>query len=90
VRELLEEVGLRVEPVEALAAFEHAYPARTVRLYPFFCRDQDPSHPPAKLLGVAEARWIAPTDLPTYRFLPANGPLIAAVMAAWAGQAARR
>jgi mutator protein MutT len=87
VRELWEEVQLRVVPLEALPVVEHAYPSGTVRLRPFLCRDADPSRPQANLLGVAEARWVRPADLAAFRFLPANGSLLDAVVAACAARA---
>lgn len=89
VRELWEELALRVIPETPLPAVEHAYPTTTVRLAPFFCRDADPTLPAVKLIGVADARWINPADLPHYAFPPANAPLIQAVHAEWAKRPSR-
>lgn len=82
VRELWEECELAVVTERALAVVEHAYPTALVRLHPYFCRDANGGEPAVKLVCVAEARWVLPGELAQYQFPPANGPLIAAVMAA--------
>ncbi|HRK29926.1 MAG TPA: (deoxy)nucleoside triphosphate pyrophosphohydrolase [Tepidisphaeraceae bacterium] len=75
VRELREELGITVEPIEQLPLFHHHYPDRNrqVELHPWLCR-HIAGQP--QLIEVADFRWCTPADLLTLHFLPANGPLI--------------
>jgi mutator protein MutT len=77
-RELREEVDLSAVPLRRLSVIEHDYPYGLVRLHPFICQ-HDGAEP--KLIECQDARWIEPTDLPSYRFPPANEKLIAEVIA---------
>lgn len=79
-REFREEMGIEVEPVEALEPIEHRYGHASVRLYPFLCRRADDSEP--RPLGVAEWRWVRPDELADYTFPPANATLLPQVAAA--------
>ena len=73
VRELEEELAIRVQPVCALDIIEHEYPAVRVRLHPYLCGTDGVPHP----IGCQRLEWIAPTSLLDYRFPPANDVLIA-------------
>jgi len=82
-REFLEEVGLAIRVGGALPLLEHDYPYGRVRLHPFWCTlegecDANPVHH-----QVTEHRWVTPQELTSLRFPPANGPIIAAVVAGW-------
>ena len=59
--------------MQPLPALEHTYAHGHVRLQPFLCRLVGGS---AANLGVAEHRWITPSELRQFTFPPANGPLI--------------
>lgn len=82
-RELREELGIEVHIDRPLPPLEHFYAERDrlVKLLPFLCRLANTS-PPPRAIEVAEHRWCDPRDLPTLRFLPANGPLIRSVLEA--------
>ncbi len=79
VREFREEVGLSVTVGEALPTVEHAYPHGRVVLHAFWCAAVDGQMP--RNLQVAEHRWVPTGELSTLRFPPANGPLVAAIVA---------
>lgn len=79
-REFREELGVEVEPVEALEPIEHHYEHASVRLYPFLCRQVGNAEPRA--IGVAEWRWVRPEELGEYTFPPANADLLPRVVAA--------
>lgn len=81
LREVEEEVGLRVQIVARLRPIEHAYPHAYVVLTPFICRETGGMLQP---LAVAEARWIPPEEILTYRFPPANAELLTWVAAGYA------
>ncbi len=78
VREFEEELGVVVEPGEALAMIEFQYDHARVRLHPFFCRrvrgEPENRH-------VAEHRWIEARELLDYQFPPANTDLMRQVHA---------
>jgi 8-oxo-dGTP diphosphatase len=60
VREITEELGCTVRPLERLRSRTHAYPASTVTLIPVRC--EIVSGEPAALEH-AQIRWVAPADL---------------------------
>ncbi|MGF1633764.1 MAG: 8-oxo-dGTP diphosphatase MutT [Phycisphaerae bacterium] len=80
VRELGEELGVLVEPVQPLSRVEHAYPEVYVRLYPFLCGLVEGDPQP---LASQEVRWVAPEDLDDLGLPPANAELIAEIQAAF-------
>ncbi len=84
-RELTEELGIRVRPIESLAPIDHDYPHAKVRLHPHLCAHTQGE---ARPIQCAEAIWVKPTELTTYRFPPANDPLIREVIARLANGAA--
>jgi mutator protein MutT len=74
-REVMEETGVEVRAVRALAIIEHAYPHALVRLHPFLCEWVSGE---VQLLAVAEAKWILPGEITEYRFPEANEALVRA------------
>ena len=76
-RELLEEVGIQVQPLHSFPEIEHRYEHAHVRLLPYLCRRVS-GLPLA--LEVDEVRWVAPEALAGYTFPPPNAPLIASLM----------
>ena len=82
VREVREETGLDVRVLHALPPIDHEYPHAHVRLHPLVC---ELTGGQLQLLAVAEARWIAPMQVGSYRFPAANGPLVTRIAAGFAG-----
>jgi mutator protein MutT len=85
-REFEEELGLRVRATESIARIEHEYDHGHIRLHAWMCHDALDENglagvEEARDLAVAEHRWISPLELLTYRFPPANGPLLQALLA---------
>lgn len=81
-RELLEEVGIKVEVFGEFSGVEHTYSHGTVRLHPRLCRMAAGS-PPPRDLQVAEHRWVSIADFDKYRFPEAN-EVILRELRAWA------
>ena len=75
-RELLEEIGLEVGPLEPLLSHQHRYPDRTVRLHAMVV--QVPTECP--LSGEVEHRWVHLPELPACDLPPANGPITEALL----------
>ena len=76
-RECLEETGLQVDVTAELARIQHEYAHGRLELYFFQCAlvaDSDglPSPP---------FHWVNLAELDTYRFPPANDPIIARLLA---------
>ncbi|MGN6504531.1 MAG: (deoxy)nucleoside triphosphate pyrophosphohydrolase [Tepidisphaeraceae bacterium] len=78
IRELREELGIVVRPIEHLAPITHTYPHATIRLQPILCRLVDGS---PRAIECVDFRWVAPEALRDYTFPEANGPLLAIVAA---------
>jgi mutator protein MutT len=74
LRELQEELAIRVRLISALAVIEHDYPPVRVRLFPFLCAHADGEPQP---ITCQRLEWIPPPRLLDYRFPPANDALIA-------------
>jgi 8-oxo-dGTP diphosphatase len=68
-REFLEELGIRVEPLELLGAVIHAYPEKTVHLKFFHCAC--PEAEPTQL-GCHAIAWVGLTELRKYEFPAAD------------------
>ncbi len=73
VREAREEIGLTVTVEEAWAPIPVEYPERRVTLYPFLCHAERGD---ARPLDNRQIAWVAPGDLASYPFPPANAPLL--------------
>ncbi len=73
IREIREELGLDVTTPVPYAVLPHAYPERAVELHFFRCTI---ARGEPEAIGCAELRWVAPADLETYDFPPADRSLI--------------
>ena len=78
VREVLEEVGLRVAARARRTTIEHSYRERSVLLHPIDCTLLGGE---LRLLEVSDARWLLPPELVTLSFPEANRALIAELIA---------
>ena len=78
VREVLEEVGLRVAALRRRAPIRHSYRERDVVLHPVDC---DLLGGELRLLEVSDARWHLPHELSALSFPEANRALIAELIA---------
>lgn len=74
-REVREEVGLAVKPVQRLAVVEHTYEHGRVRLNAWVCREIAPGGEPEPI-EVADCRWCALEEIPWDEFLPANRSIV--------------
>lgn len=77
VRELGEELGIVVRDAGHFMYLEHDYPDRSVSIEFFLIEDWD--RHPAGLEGQALA-WVQPSHLPQHDLLPADEPVVAALM----------
>ena len=73
VREAAEEVGIAITCAEAWPPIAYDYAHALVRLHPFLCRHVSGE---PQLLAVQAFRWIAPEEVRSYDFPPANAPLL--------------
>lgn len=73
-RELAEEVGIALAEAAPLSPpILHRYDEKDVVLFPFLCRPEDDREE----RGIRDGwRWVAPSDLVSLEFPPANGPLL--------------
>jgi mutator protein MutT len=74
MREVMEELAIRVRPAHALATVDHNYPRGRIRLHPYVCEHADGE---PQLLACQAALWVEPRELCRYQFPPANERLIA-------------
>lgn len=81
VREIEEELGLKVVPEFCLGEFDHSYGHKTIRLTAYVCRPAQlpPLVQPAEH---SQTAWITPYLATSYRLLPADVP-IAEVYRQW-------
>lgn len=82
VREIAEELALVIEPYHTLPALTHHNPQKTIQLFPLLC------HWTSGQLYLHEHqayRWLAPPELPSLHWCPADVPVIEAYLA-WLGQ----
>jgi 8-oxo-dGTP diphosphatase len=75
-REMEEELGIRVAVGLKRMVVEYAYPDRTVRLHCFDCRWVGGVLRPCMNQTI---RWVAPEELDSFQFLPADRALIRAL-----------
>src|SRR6185437_12929337 len=73
-RELTEELAIKVHILERLPKIEFDYGETQVRVHPYLCDHVDGEAQPLASQALA---WVAPPDLHSYRFPPANTGLIA-------------
>jgi 8-oxo-dGTP diphosphatase len=73
VRELREEIGVEVAVGRIWDVLFHAYPAFDLVMLVYACRivDGEP-----RTVEVADLRWLAPGELPSWDILPADRPLV--------------
>jgi A/G-specific adenine glycosylase len=77
VREIEEELGIGVHPLQKLALIRHCYTRFRVALHAYLCevRDVLPRKEPV-LRAAVECRWVPPAELALYPFPAANRRLI--------------
>ncbi|MCU0588056.1 MAG: A/G-specific adenine glycosylase [Syntrophobacteraceae bacterium] len=80
VRELWEELEVRVGILGKIGALRHAYTSFRVELHAFHCRLLDDKARPV-LRSAVEARWVMPHELTDFPFPAANGKLIRSILA---------
>jgi A/G-specific adenine glycosylase len=68
-REIEEELGIQIAVYDQLAKVNHAYSHFRITLHAFNCTHVSGR---AQKLGVADYKWVAPTDLPKYAFPKAD------------------
>jgi 8-oxo-dGTP diphosphatase len=73
VREIREELGIKIRVNDEFFTVEHNYPDKSVRLHFFNCTILEGDPTP---LDVADLRWVAPADLSRFDFPPADADLI--------------
>ena len=73
VREIQEELGIRIAVDAERMVLEHRYPERLIRLHCFDCRwvEGEP-----RAIECAAWRWVRVEELEGLKFPPASGPLI--------------
>lgn len=79
VRELVEEVGLRVVPLHLYEEVVHAYPGKTVRLRFFVCSAAEDGE--ARPIECDAVEWVGREDLGRHDFPPADERLLQRLMA---------
>lgn len=77
-REIREELDVAIEVCGIFDTVFHRYPWGDILLLAYNCRLQNQA---IKNLGVAEHRWVSPSALQDYAFLPADGPLLSKLRA---------
>lgn len=75
IRELQEELELRIHRLERIATFRHSYTSFRVTLHAFFCELAYPEQEPIAHAAVA-VRWVTLANLRNYAFPAANKKLI--------------
>jgi len=73
VREIVEELAARVEPLRFLKQISYRYPDRQVHLYFYECRLLEGRPWPR---GCQEFRWVLPSELRRYDFPPADEEIL--------------
>jgi len=79
VRELVEEVGLRVVPLHLYEEVVHAYPGKTVRLRFFVCSAAEDGE--ARPIECDAVEWVGREELCRHDFPPADERLLQRLMA---------
>lgn len=74
IREIREELGCEVEPLHTLRPSVHAYPTRTITLYPVVCllRQGEPM-----ALEHAAVEWVSPLEVQYLDLAEADFPVLA-------------
>ncbi|HMU53806.1 MAG TPA: 8-oxo-dGTP diphosphatase MutT [Nitrospira sp.] len=82
-RELLEELGIRIDIPIPFRIIRHDYREKTVELHFFRCAIEAGRPSP---VDCAELCWVHPSELNEYEFPPADRPIIEALQYQAAGQ----
>jgi 8-oxo-dGTP diphosphatase len=77
-REMREELGVEITLHQQLPAVEYTYPQARIRLLPYICSWQSGE---LRAREHAELRWCTPAELQTLTWLPADQPILAALLA---------
>jgi 8-oxo-dGTP diphosphatase len=77
IREILEEMGIRIRVGESLPSSTHQYPALRVTLYPFICSIESGE---IILHEHSAINWLPPSELHTLDWAEADLPVIAAYL----------
>ena len=87
VREIREELGLNVAPVQKITLIRHSYTTFRVALHAYICEILS-GKKRAVPRAASESRWVRPEELDQYPFPSANRRLIRLLMDGgyWAGQ----
>jgi len=75
VRECREELGIEVEPTEALSRVRFEYPEKVVELHPFRCRLVS-GEPRPNAAEIGEIRWVDAHELRDLPMPPGNAPIL--------------
>lgn len=75
-RELLEELSIAIDLPIPYQVVRHDYPDKIVELHFFRCAIERGEPVP---LGSEEIRWVAPEELPRFKFPPADNAIIQAL-----------
>lgn len=78
IREIREELALSVLPGKIFWRLDHDYPDKSVRVTFFFASQTDPSAVPVPRDN-QQMLWVAPDELDSVRFLPADLPVACAL-----------
>jgi 8-oxo-dGTP diphosphatase len=73
IREIREELGVRINPYKLLLAVTHEYDTKIVELYTFLCSLVNGSPKP---LEGQKMQWVAPEELSLYHFPPPDQKII--------------
>ena len=73
VREIQEELGVQIRPVQLFCIQDHAYPGKTVRLHFYFC-DWISGAPVRR--DCHDFRWVRPEEMKNFNFIPADTEII--------------
>ena len=73
MREIEEELGVRVKAAEFFRLREHVYPQKTVRLHFYFC---DWVSGEACRRDCHDFAWVQPEEMKNYPFIPADEDII--------------
>jgi 8-oxo-dGTP diphosphatase len=76
-RELYEELGIEVASAEPFIEHTHRYPERTVHLDIWWVLRYEGKAEPREGQSL---RWVAPNELPQAPLLPADAPIVAAIL----------
>ena len=73
VREIIEELGIRITPKQRLKPVLYTYPDKAVELIPYICAYNSGT---ISLLEHLKYEWVKPVELNTYTWCPADIPIV--------------